>query len=165
MTELKVAATAVTDPREWKRLMLDAASRGPTAIDEATGMIYVLRHGDIERLLNEPRVHGVGLSLFDAMGIAGGPLRNWYGALMFTNDGTRHDRLRRLVSKAFTPRAAERLRASIQQVVDDLIEPMAVRGSFDLIAELAYPLPVIVICELLGIPEEDRNRFHDWSAT
>ena len=97
MIELKVAATAVTDPREWKRLMLDAASRGATAIDEATGMIYLLRHRDIERLLNEPRVHGVGLSFFDAMGIAGGPLRDWYGALMFTNDGTRHDRLRRLV--------------------------------------------------------------------
>ena len=76
MIELKVAATAVTDPREWKRMMLDAASRGSTAVDEGTGMIYVLRHRDIERLLNEPRVHGVGLSLFDAMGIARGPLRD-----------------------------------------------------------------------------------------
>ena len=67
MIEPKVAAmAAVTDPREWKRVMLDAASRGPTAIDEATGTLYVLRHRDIEQLLHEPRVHGVGLSIFDA---------------------------------------------------------------------------------------------------
>src|SRR4029453_17652928 len=99
MIEPKVAATAAaTDPREWKRVMLAAASRGPTAIDEATGTLFVLRHRDIEQLLHEPRVHGVGLSIFDAMGIAGGPLRDWYGALMFTNDAPRHDRLRRLVS-------------------------------------------------------------------
>src|SRR5262249_44968160 len=50
MIERKVPATAVTDPREWKQLMLDAASRGPTAVDEATGTIYVLRYRDIERL-------------------------------------------------------------------------------------------------------------------
>jgi hypothetical protein len=53
MIELKVAATAVTDPREWKRLMLDAASRGPTAIDEATGMIYVPARRYIGRKLHQ----------------------------------------------------------------------------------------------------------------
>jgi hypothetical protein len=151
MIELKVAATAVTDPREWKRLMLDAASRGPTAIDEATGMIYVLRHGDIERLLNEPRVHGVGLSLFDAMGIAEGPLRDWYGALMFTNDGTPHDRLRRLVSKAFTPRAVERLRPIAAARVAEQVSALRQAGGGDLVAAFAH-LPMHVMCALLGVP-------------
>ena len=107
-TEPRAAITTTTDPRQWKRMMLDAASRGPTIVDEATESLYVLRYRDIERLLHEPRLNGVGLSLFDSMGITQGPLREFYGSLMFTNDGDAHDPLRRLVSKAFTPRAAAR---------------------------------------------------------
>jgi len=161
MIELKVAATAVTDPREWKRLMLDAASHGPTAIDEATGMIYVLRHRDIERLLNEPRVHGVGLSFFDAMGIARGPLRDWYGALMFTNDGTRHHRLRRLVSKAFTPRAVERLRPIAAARVAEQVSVLREAGGGDLVAAFAH-LPMHVMCALLGVPAAAVPDFIAW---
>src|SRR5215472_8750810 len=161
MTELKVAATAVTDPRQWKRLMLDAASLGPTAIDEATGMIYVLRHGDIEQLLNEPRVHGVGLSLFDAMGIAQGPLRDWYGALMFTNDGTRHDRLRRLVSKAFTPRAVEQLRSIAAARVAERVAALRRAGGGDLVAAFSH-VPMHVMCALLGVPAAAVPDFIAW---
>jgi cytochrome P450 len=161
MIELKVAATAVTDPREWKRLMLHAASRGPTAIDEATGMIYVLRHRDIERLLNEPRVHGVGLSLFDAMGIAGGPLRDWYGALMFTNDGTRHDRLRRLVSQAFTPRAVERIRPIAAARVAEQVSALRQAGGGDLVAAFAH-VPMHVMCAVLGVPAAAVPDFIAW---
>jgi cytochrome P450 len=161
MIELKVAATAVMDPREWKRLMLDAASRGPTAIDEATGSIYVLRHRDIERLLTDPRVHGVGLSLFDAMGIAGGHLRDWYGALMFTNDGARHDRLRRLVSKAFTPRAVERLRPVAAARAAEQVEALRQAGGGDLVAAFAH-VPMHVMCALLGVPAAAIPHFIAW---
>ena len=93
-----IPLSTAADPRAWKQAMLDAAARGPTALEVTTGMIYVLRHREIERLLHEPRLQGVGLSLFDRMGITKGPLRSWYGALMFTNDGASHDRLRRLVA-------------------------------------------------------------------
>jgi cytochrome P450 len=161
MTEPKVAATTVTDPRESKRLMLDAASRGPTAIDEATGTIYVLRHLDIERLLHEPRVHGVGLSLFDAMGIAPGPLRDWYGALMFTNDGARHDRLRRLVSKAFTPRTVERLRPTAAARVAEQLSALRQAGGGDLVAAFAH-VPMHVMCALVGVPAAAVPDFIAW---
>ncbi len=75
-----------------------------------------------------------------------------------------HSRLRRLVNQAFTPRAVEALRPRIQQIVDGLLDAVAAKGSMDVIADLAYPLPVIVICEMLGVPPEDQSTFRVWSS-
>ncbi|HEU5155507.1 MAG TPA: cytochrome P450 [Streptosporangiaceae bacterium] len=72
-----------------------------------------------------------------------------------------HTRLRRLVSKAFTARLVERLRPRISELVDDLLAEVS--GETDLIAALAWPLPVAIISELLGVPPEDKNRFKAWS--
>jgi pimeloyl-[acyl-carrier protein] synthase len=72
-----------------------------------------------------------------------------------------HTRLRNLVSRAFTPAVVEGLRPRIQQIVDDLLNQTQER--FDLIADFAYPLPVMVIAEMLGVPLDDRTRFKDWS--
>lgn len=72
-----------------------------------------------------------------------------------------HTRLRRLVSKAFTPRLVERLRPRIEALVDELLD--GARGEVDLIATLAYPLPVTVISEMLGVPPRDRDLFKGWS--
>jgi cytochrome P450 len=74
-----------------------------------------------------------------------------------------HTRLRSLVSKAFTPRAVEALRPRVEQLVDEMVERAAAKGTFDVIREIAYPLPVIVIAEMLGIPPEDREQFKHWS--
>ncbi|MBW8484983.1 cytochrome P450 [Actinomadura parmotrematis] len=78
-----------------------------------------------------------------------------------TLDPPDHTRLRRLVGKAFTARLVERLRPRIAALVDELLGGL--RGEVDLIAGLAYPLPVILISELLGVPPEDRDRFKGWS--
>jgi len=159
--EPRVAATTSTDPRAWQRLMLGAAANGPTVVDAATGALYVLRYRDIERLLHDPRLHGVGLSLFDAMGITPGPLRDWYGALMFTNDGVEHDRLRRLVSKAFTPRAAARLRPRAAAFVAERLADVRRDGGGDLVHALAHA-PMRVMCELLGVPAAEVPEFVAW---
>ncbi|HEV8573436.1 MAG TPA: cytochrome P450 [Dehalococcoidia bacterium] len=82
---------------------------------------------------------------------------------MLTSDPPEHTRLRRLVSKAFTPRAVENLRPRIQEIVDYLLAEAGERGAFDIVHDLAYPLPVIVIAEMLGVPPEDRHRFKEWS--
>jgi pimeloyl-[acyl-carrier protein] synthase len=82
---------------------------------------------------------------------------------MLDRDPPDHTRLRGLVSKAFTPRVVEALRPHIQQIVDGLLERVERAGSMDLIEEFAYPLPVVVICEMLGVPVEDHERFKGWS--
>ena len=70
---------------------------------------------------------------------------------------------RGLVSKAFTPKVVESLRARTQQVVDELLDAAMEAGRVDLIEEFAYPLPVRIICDLLGVPVEDQERFKVWS--
>lgn len=74
-----------------------------------------------------------------------------------------HTRLRGLMNKAFTPRAIEKLRGRIAEIVDQLIERIASRGRMDLIADFAYPLPATVIAGMLGVPEKDVERFKSWS--
>jgi len=92
-----------------------------------------------------------------------GPMGN--SQTMLTSDPPDHTRLRKLVSKAFTPRAVLDLRPRIQDIVDYLLAEAGERGEFDIIHDLAYPLPVIVIAEMLGVPPEDRHRFKHWSDT
>jgi len=84
---------------------------------------------------------------------------------LLMTDPPAHTRLRRLVNKAFTPRVVEGLRGRIQALVDELLDVVAARRQMELIADLAYPLPVTVIAELLGIPVHDRARFKEWSDT
>jgi cytochrome P450 len=82
---------------------------------------------------------------------------------MLTSDPPDHTRLRRLVSKAFTPRMIEQLRPRIQQIADELLDAVQAQGRMDLIADFAYPLPITVICEMLGIPTTDRQLFRAWT--
>jgi cytochrome P450 len=74
-----------------------------------------------------------------------------------------HTRLRGLVNKAFTPRVVERMRGRVQAIVDELIDNVIGRGEIEIIEDLAYPLPVRVICEMLGVPPEDHATFKGWS--
>ncbi len=82
-------------------------------------------------------------------------MRTW----MLVQDPPDHSRLRGLVSKAFTARRIEGLRPQIQTLVDELLDRVAPRGRMDFIRDFAYPLPVNVICDMLGIPPEDRSHF------
>jgi cytochrome P450 len=107
------------------------------------------------RCAKEPMIAAVAARL----GIPPGTI----GLSMLDRDPPDHTRLRGLASKAFTPRVVEALRPRIQQIVDDLLAGVEPRGGMDLIEEFAYPLPVIVICEMLGVPVEDHERFKGWS--
>ena len=78
-------------------------------------------------------------------------------------DPPRHRQLRNLVTQAFTPRAVTRLSTRITEIVTQLLDQVAPSGRMDIIDDLAYPLPVIVIAEMLGIPPKDRARFKKWS--
>ncbi|MED2490559.1 cytochrome P450 [Bacillus thuringiensis] len=82
---------------------------------------------------------------------------------MLTVDPPDHTRLRRLVSKAFTPRMIEDLRPRIQQIADELLVAVQEQGKMEIISDFAYPLPIIVISEMLGIPTTDRSQFREWT--
>jgi unspecific monooxygenase len=74
-----------------------------------------------------------------------------------------HTRLRRLVNMAFSAKAVEALRPRVQELVDELLDKIEAKGSMEAVADFAYPLPVAVICEMLGVPKEDHPSFSGWS--
>lgn len=82
---------------------------------------------------------------------------------MLTVDPPDHTRLRSLTSKAFTPRMIEQLRPRIQQIANELLDAVQAQGQMDLIADFAFPLPITIISEMLGIPITDRQQFRAWS--
>jgi len=86
------------------------------------------------------------------------------GRFMLLQDGATHTRLRKLVAKAFTPRAIEGWRERIQAVTNELLDRVAAKGEMDLVADLARPVPATLICELLGVPQEDQEKFTNWTA-
>lgn len=100
-----------------------------------------------------------------SMGLAQmAPLAQLMVKQMLFMDASAHTRLRGLASQAFTPARIETLRTHIQEIVDQLLDAVQDRGSMDVIADLAEPLPAIVTAEMLGLPVEDRHRLKVWSA-
>jgi cytochrome P450 len=130
-----------------------ARAAGPSAIAADTGAVVVLRYDDVERLSHDPRLAGIGLSVFDFLGIGDGPLRRWYSSLMFTNDGDAHHRLRRLAARVFTPRSVERHRELAASLASDRMAKLVDDGGGDLVAALV-DLPITVICTLIGVPDD-----------
>ena len=94
---------------------------------------------------------------------ADGAFNRVFETMLVFRDEPDHKRLRDLVQKAFTRKVVENLRPRIESLVAELTSGLQERGGGDLISEFAYPLPVIVICELLGVPVEDRDRFQHWA--
>jgi pimeloyl-[acyl-carrier protein] synthase len=100
-----------------------------------------------------------------SMGLAQlAPLAQLMVKQMLFMDASAHTRLRGLASQAFTPARIETLRSHIQEIVEHLLDAVHDRGSMDVIADLAEPLPAIVTAEMLGLPVEDRHRLKAWSA-
>lgn len=83
---------------------------------------------------------------------------------MLSVDPPDHTRLRGLVHKAFTPRLVEQMRARVQTLSDELLDAMQRRGRMDIIRDYALPLPTMVIADMLGVPAQDRHKFHRWSS-
>jgi len=92
-----------------------------------------------------------------------GLLYEHYSAGLIFSDPPDHTRLRALVNKAFTPAVVEGLRPRIQEIVEELIDGVQYRGTTDIIGDLAYPLPAMLISELFELPPRDRDQFRIWS--
>jgi cytochrome P450 len=92
------------------------------------------------------------------------PFEEMAGKILLFTDPPDHTRMRNLVNKAFTRRVVEDLRPHVAELVEGLLDDVAERGEMDVIADFAYPLPALVICELMGVPVSDRDRFQGLSA-
>jgi len=143
-------------------VLREAARTGPVARHPETGIVIVLSHADVEALGRDSRMVGVGVGNFDAVGITDGPLRDWFGSLMFTNEGETHRRLRSLVQKAFTPRAVDAIRDTARVMAHDAFTGVRAAGGGDLVAA-ARTLPLRVICRLIGVPDADVGSFVGWA--
>ncbi|WP_037573428.1 cytochrome P450 family protein [Phaeacidiphilus oryzae] len=130
----------------------------------------VTRYADARSALADPRLsknpahHGEeGAHRSGRIGIPGERSADLMTHLL-NIDPPDHTRLRRLVSKAFTPRRVAEFTPRVQELTDRLIDGFAARGSAELIHEFAFPLPIYAICDLLGVPAEDQDAFRDWAA-
>lgn len=145
--------------------------RHPVLYNPSTNQWLVSRFGDVNALLRDRRLGRTYLHLASHAGMGRPDDIDWHAPWwrlvrdgMLDREPPDHTRLRRLVSRAFTPRTVESLRPRIEGIVASLLDAAQDRGEFDLIADVAEPLPVTVIAELLGIPEVDRPLLRPWSA-
>jgi cytochrome P450 len=126
------------------------------------GIWRLLRHDDVVRLL-----HDVPTGTRTTDGVLPGVVEddvNGRRNFMLQQDPPNHTRLRKLVSHAFTPRAINALRPEIDRIVGRCLDTVAAKGEMDVIADLALPVPSTVICEMMGVPLADRERFTVWTA-
>jgi pimeloyl-[acyl-carrier protein] synthase len=128
---------------------------------DAWDIWFIARYDDCNTLLRDARL-GRGDMGFE-IPAEQRALFEMQGHWMLLKNPPDHTRLRGLVHKAFTPRIVEQMRDRIQAITDGLLDRVASGRHADLIADLAYPLPVTVIAELLGIPAHDHDQFHTWS--
>lgn len=139
-----------------------------TAMDGQTAIWFITRYEDVSTLLRDHKrlVKSVANSMTaqeQAALPATPPLLQLLGNHMLNLDPPDHTRLRGLVSKVFTNQVVAGLQQRVQRVADELLNKVHAKGEMDLIEEFAFPLPMIVIAELLGIPPRDRLRFRNWS--
>ncbi|MEV4158793.1 cytochrome P450 [Nonomuraea dietziae] len=143
----------------------------PVSFFEPTGQWLIARHADVNALLRDRRLGRSYLHLATHEEFGREPEPDFQEpfwrvirAGMLDVEPPVHTRLRRLVSKAFTPRMVESMRPRVRAIVEGLVDDFVEKGGGDLIAEVAEPLPVTVIAEMLGVPDADRHLLRPWSA-
>jgi cytochrome P450 len=158
---------AIRDPYGYFGRLRD---REPVAWNERYRSWVITSHEHCSVAFKDPRFSSDRISPFIESKLSGPDvdpqLRATFDVLsdwLVFKDPPDHTRLRRLVHRAFTPRAVERMRTRVDALADELLDDVVADGEADLIRSFAYPLPAIVIAEMLGVPAEDRDRFKHWS--
>jgi cytochrome P450 len=136
---------------------------------DAPPMWLITRYDEASRILKDPRFVKNYRMVMSAEQLAMLPeipsLIQPLTRTMLDLDAPDHTRLRGLVHKAFTPSLVEQMRARVQEIADSLIDAVQDKGQMDVIADFAFPLPITVIAEILGVPAADRDKFRVWSKT
>ena len=143
-------------------------SEDPVHWSDHIGAWILTRYDDVKAAANDHRFSSVRAHYFmnqlpETAQERLRPLGHQLALWLIHMDPPDHTRVRALVHKAFVPQVVESLRASIQQIVNDLLDGLAEARAMDVMADFAYPLTASVIAELLGIRAEDRTRFRNWS--
>jgi cytochrome P450 len=133
-----------------------------TDLDAATG---VLTHEDVRALLSDPRLHSNFPEFLRAFGVDSGPFYDWMAGSPLNREGAEHLRWRSLLSRAFTPRSVERIRPFLRDAAHELIDAFAARGACEFVGAFADAYPSLGLCELIGVPQADRDRFRGWANT
>ncbi|GAA2884938.1 cytochrome P450 [Streptomyces mexicanus] len=146
-------------------------ARGRVLYYEPSDQWLVPHHADVSALLRDRRLGRTYLHRFTHEEFGRTPPPPEHEPFHVLNDHGMldleppdHTRIRRLVSKAFTPRTVERLKPYVHRLADELVAALVREGGGDLLTDVAEPLPVAVIAEMLGIPQADRARLRPWSA-
>jgi len=142
--------------------VLKQAREHGTVVETELGSL-VVQHEALRALLQDSRFRPNFASFLEAMGITAGPFYEWISRSPLNMEGDEHRRWRKLVMQTFTPRSVERLRSFMQAEAQRLIDAFAGRGSCDFMTEFAQKLPSLGLCELIGVPREDRDRFCGWA--
>ena len=149
------------DPEEAHEIIRRAREIAPIALGPHGPEL--LTYDLVRAVLRDPRFSAPpGFSLA-AQGITSGPLWDRVVNSLLCVDGTDHNRLRRLVSKAFAPRATARLGPTIAAVINELVAPLTATGNCEVVGDIARQYPIPVICELLGTDRKDWQLFSDWA--
>jgi len=152
--------TPPSDPGALLRWFAEARRMQPVAFDEKAGIWHVFRHADVSRVLSDPASFSSDLRELV-------PTQEDFELFQrgnFVNmDPPEHRQLRGLVSKAFTPRLVAGLEPRIAEVTNELLDGLHGAPRWDLVDSLAYPLPVTVIAEMLGVPAADLPTFRRWA--
>jgi cytochrome P450 len=161
-TELPtIAYEHAESPEEAHELIRQAVRQGPIAMGPHGP--EVLTYELVRTVLRDDRfVMPKGMALA-AQGITSGELWDISLKGLLSLDGAAHHRQRRLVSKAFTPKAAGRLRATCADIIADLVDDHASTGRCDVVADIARQYPIPIICDMLGTPPSDWHLFSDWA--
>ncbi|MFJ6748498.1 cytochrome P450 [Streptomyces sp. NPDC091266] len=155
---------ALEPPEQWAQLRQQCPVARVTlpSGDEAA---LLTRYADVKKALSDPRLSREGLASPDAARVAAGDSEGIFSSPMakaLNDEG--HERWRRMVGKWFTAKRMKALRPAMEAMADQLIDEMQEHGRpADLVTQLAFPLPVFVICTMLGVPQSDRDRFKGWS--
>ena len=147
---------------EFRTALVGARRRGPIALGQYGP--EVLSYDLVRTVLRDSRFVNPQGSGLVVQGITSGPVWDLVTKLLISLEGAEHNRLRRLVARAFTPRAAERMREACVEVITELVDRQISAGRCDVVADIATPYPVPIICAMLGAPASDWQLFTGWAS-
>ncbi len=156
-----IAYEHAQNPEDAHRLIRQARLQGPIALGPHGPEL--LGYELVRTVLRDPRFCMPKGHALAAQGITSGRLWDKVTSGLLSRDGADHNRLRRLVSQAFTPRSTARLETTIVGVITELVDPLTSTGRCDVVADIARRYPIPIICGLLGAPRQDWQLFSDWA--